>query len=172
MPHIPWIILIPIGVVLAAALIVTILWKNKRARRRPAALRFNKLVLHEYGSAAEESEYELIKTDDGLRISNYFGNWWDEGKGEHSRKNCLAKRKRGSMELYNELAEELAALDVASWNGFRENDADACDGVGFWFELELENGERISASGMNAFPPDYNELAAKIHSLFENKNNP
>ncbi|MBR3298230.1 MAG: hypothetical protein IKI64_03395 [Clostridia bacterium] len=170
MPHIPWIILIPIGIVLAAAIIILIWWMNKRAKRRPVALRFAKLVLHEYGSTAEESEFELIKTVDGLRISNYFGNWWDEGKGEHSRKNCLAKRRRGSMELYNELTDELGRLNIASWNGFNENDPDVCDGMGFWLELELENGERICASGMNAFPPDYHVLAAKLHSLFESKN--
>lgn len=169
MPHLLWLILISIVILIFAAIFVYFRTRKKRSMDALGALRFRKLVFHEYGSTAEESAYELIKTETWLRISNYFGNWWDDGEGEHSRINCLAKRRRGSIELYNELAKEFGRLDIASWNGFDARDPNVCDGEGFWFALELESGEFINACGMNSFPPNYREFIEILHGLFANK---
>lgn len=131
--------------------------------------RFVKLILHEHSCTAEENEYELVRTEKGVRISNFFGNWWDAGEGVHSRKNCLAKRRGGSMELYDELVGKLSDIGVMDWDGFDETDPDVCDGGGFWLEIELEDGRIITASGMNAYPKGYNELISILRGLFEKK---
>lgn len=167
MPDYAWIIAICAASVLLAALIAAAIIKKKISKRADSgALRFTKLLLHEYGCTAEENEYELIKTEKGIRISNYFGNWWDEGNAEHSRKNCLAKRRGGNMELYTELSEELGRLGVASWNGFDETDENVCDGGGFWLDIELEDGGNIHARGANAYPQNYHKLLDRLKGLF------
>lgn len=168
MPPYLWVIIpcsvcVLFGAVFAAYRIKT---KRKKQLVGNGELRFTSLLLHEYGCTAEESEYELIKTERGIRISNYFGNWWDDGDGEHSRKNCLAKRRGGNMALYDELCAEFESLGIASWNGFDETDDDVCDGGGFWLDIELENGDRIHARGMNAYPPNYSYFIERLRSLF------
>ena len=167
MPDYAWIIVFCAVSALIAAFIAAVVIKRKRRKRADNGdLRFTKLLLHEYGCTAEENEYELIKTEKGLRISNYFGNWWDEVDGEKSRKNCLAKRRGGNMALYNELSSELGRLGIASWNGFDETDENVCDGGGFWLDIELEDGGNIHARGSNAYPPNYHQFLDRLKSLF------
>lgn len=162
-----YIILGAFALLALAAVLFFVFRKRLAAKPSKTALRFKKLILHEHGCTAEENEYELLKTENGVRISNYFGNWWDAGEGVHSRKNCLAKRRGGSQQLYNELAELLGSLGVASWNGFDETNPHVCDGGGFSLEIELENGETIFARGMNAYPPHYQELVSRLQGLFD-----
>ncbi|MBR5947095.1 MAG: hypothetical protein IKZ82_00420 [Clostridia bacterium] len=171
MLHTALIIIFAIVIILAAAFGIYFDRKKRHRSITFAALRFKKLVLHEYGRTAEENEYELIRTEKGLRISNYFGNWWDDDNGERSRKNCLARRRSGSLELYGEIVKDFERLDIASWNGFNETDPDVCDGQGFWLEIVLDNGSLISARGINAFPPNYRKFIEMIHGLFDNKEN-
>ena len=132
-------------------------------------LAFTRLILHESGGSAEENEYELVKTEKGVRISNFFGNWWDSSEDVQSRKNCLAKRRGGGVHLYKELAERFGKLGVEAWDGFGERNPDLFDSDGFWLEIELEDGRTITASGSNAYPPNYYEFIDILRGLFENK---
>lgn len=172
MPQLFWIILACALTAATSVLIALFVSKRcKRLKRESQSLAFKKLVLHVRSTMVEENEYELIKTDKGLRISNYFGNWWNEDDADRSRKNCLAKRRGGSLELYNALLKDLDRLGIASWNGFNETDPNVSDGGGFWLEIELENGELISACGTNAYPPNYYEFIEIVRGLFSERKN-
>lgn len=167
-----WLIIGSAAAILLAA-ICFVCWRGFRRRvekkQSCGELRFTKLILHESGCVAEENEYELVKTEKGIRISNFFGNWWDSGEGVHSRKNCLAKRRGGGMQLYEELAKRFGELGVEAWDGFDETDQNVLDGDGFWLEIELEDGGTVSAHGTNAYPPNYHEFIGILRGLFEKR---
>jgi hypothetical protein len=71
-----------------------------------------------------------------------------------------------------QLAELEALLEqngVRAWNGFKGRPSmDVLDGEGFSFSLTLRDGTKISASGENAFPVNYQHFR-KVLRRFADK---
>ena len=63
------------------------------------------------------------------------------------------------------LMQVIDAWDVVSWDGFSESRRYVLDGEGFWLDLALTDGTRISARGDNAFPEHYFDAMGEIWDI-------
>lgn len=70
-----------------------------------------------------------------------------------------------------EVAEALLALideyDLTRWDGFDRAEEGVLDGETFLLKVRLADGTGITASGDNAFPPDYFEAIGAMQRLLE-----
>ena len=130
---------------------------------KAAAFPFKRSTLSETGTAASTYELEVLKTDSGVRVSEYNGPWnyWDDT----SREDCLQARVEGGEDLYQKIALQCSAFGLRSWNGFSKSDPHALDGTMFSFEATLTDGTTISAHGSNAYPDHYRAFVEYIRSL-------
>ena len=126
-------------------------------------MKFKRVTLSETGTMAATMEYELIKTDSGVRISQYYGPW-NYHKGT-DREDCLEKRKEGNDDLYIEIAGKFDKLGIPEWNGFSKSASGVLDGYSFSFEAELMDGSTITAYGSNAYPESYRKVVELIRSV-------
>ena len=70
-------------------------------------------------------------------------------------------------------AEALAQLEalykqcrVATWNGYSKYNSWVSDGEGFSLDIRFADGERLTASGTNAFPDGYGNFRNGLRELF------
>ena len=63
------------------------------------------------------------------------------------------------------LMQVIDTWDVVSWDGFSESRRYVLDGEGFWLDLALTDGTRVSARGDNAFPAHYHDAMGDIWDI-------
>ena len=56
---------------------------------------------------------------------------------------------------------------VAAWNGYSKYNKLVCDGRGFSLEIKFCDGASLFTSGMNAFPPRYDEFLEAISAILD-----
>ena len=82
----------------------------------------------------------------------------------------LAGEQEYSLAMTDNDAGELAALveehHLTDWNGFDEADRMALDGYDFSLEISYADGQKMYASGSNAFPKGYDEAHTAILKFF------
>lgn len=82
----------------------------------------------------------------------------------------LAGEREYILEMTEAEAEELAAIvrkhELNRWNGFDRVDRTALDGTDFDLKIHYEDGQKLSASGSNAFPGGYREAREEILGFF------
>lgn len=61
----------------------------------------------------------------------------------------------------------LDELDLAAWDGYRQEDSTVLDGESFSLNVAFEDGSRIDAVGTNSFPDGYYEKKGAIQAFFE-----
>ena len=127
----------------------TVIQKGEENMNEP--ILFEKMILDINNSMAESDEYEIIKTENGVKAVRYFGNWSDEKDKE----NYIEKEIEGDEELYNEIVDLITKCDIKKWDKFAGEDPDVLDGGGFSFKAELSDGTKIFAHGSNAYPQNY-----------------
>ena len=64
------------------------------------------------------------------------------------------------------IEEILKKYEVDKWNGFHLSAKDVLDGDGFSLSVGMDNKERISASGYEAWPENYGKVCAELDTLF------
>jgi len=93
----------------------------------------------------------------------------DEG-GWRAELSLLCGEREYSFAMTDEEAAKLAALvqehRLNAWNGFDKVDMSALDGTGFELTIDYEDGQRLCASGSNAFPEGYREAREAILEFF------
>ena len=57
--------------------------------------------------------------------------------------------------------------DVARWDGFDQSREHVLDGEGFWLEVTLTDGTRITAQGENAFPENYFPAMGRMQEVLD-----
>ena len=61
----------------------------------------------------------------------------------------------------------LDELDLAAWDGYRQEDSTVLDGESFSLNAAFEDGSGIDAVGTNSFPDGYYEKKGAIQAFFE-----
>ena len=61
----------------------------------------------------------------------------------------------------------LDELDLAAWDGYRQEDSTVLDGESFSLNVAFEDGSGIDAVGTNSFPDGYYEKKGAIQAFFE-----
>ena len=61
----------------------------------------------------------------------------------------------------------LDELDLAAWDGYRQEDSAVLDGESFSLNVAFEDGSGIDAVGTNSFPDGYYEKKGAIQAFFE-----
>lgn len=61
----------------------------------------------------------------------------------------------------------LDELDLAVWDGYRQEDSAVLDGESFSLNVAFEDGSGIDAVGTNSFPDGYYEKKGAIQAFFE-----
>ncbi len=61
----------------------------------------------------------------------------------------------------------LDELDLAAWDGYRQEDSAVLDGESFSLNVAFEDGSGIDAVGTNRFPDGYYEKKGAIQAFFE-----
>ena len=119
-------------------------------------LDFERITLTITGTMAWTTEYELLKTKDGLLATKYDGSW--KYNKREKRKDCQVGQGIGTSSTYRNVARTLYRLGVESWDGFSKSDPNALDGQSFSLEIVLPGGRTIWAHGCNAYPKNYREF--------------
>ena len=57
--------------------------------------------------------------------------------------------------------------DVPRWDGFDESEENVLDGEGFWLEIALTDGTRITARGENACPENYFPAISRMQETLD-----
>lgn len=117
---------------------------------------FRRMTFREQGMAALTYEVEALRTENGVEISIYDGNW--NYAGDVSRGDCLTQRRTGDQALYQEIAQLAGACRIRKWDGFRKSSRHVLDGKMYGFDAELADGETVRATGSNRVPDHYREL--------------
>ena len=131
---------------------------------KPAKMfEFKRVTLRVSGMMASATEYEALKTAQGVEVSCYDGPLvYHEGT---SRESCLKVRKKGRDTLYYELAEFFDKIEIEKWDGFSKSNSMVLDGYSFSFEAETVNGKTIYAHGNNSYPPHYGEFVNYLQDI-------
>lgn len=69
--------------------------------------------------------------------------------------------------LMDALRQVIAEYDLESWDGFHDSDPNVLDGEFFSLEMSYADGSSIYASGDNAFPERYFDVADSIEAIFK-----
>ena len=126
---------------------------------------FDSIIIDENGTTAETSEYEVLRTSDGVRISHYVLAW---DIGDTPKDEYLTRRTEGGEELYLRVLDLVNKCEVKSWDGFSKSDPYVLDGTMFTMTGNID-GKDISASGSNAFPQGFSEFEKELRDiLYEN----
>ena len=70
-------------------------------------------------------------------------------------------------ETADALMQIIDEYDVARWDGFSESEEHVLDGEGFWLEIALTDGTRITARGENAFPENYFPAISRMQETLD-----
>ncbi len=126
---------------------------------------FKRITIRESGMMAQVTEYELLKTDDGITVSQYFGRWsLYDGAG---REECLYKKVEGDKAMYEKFAKLAANCNVKGWDGFDGVDMEVLDGQSIMVEAELADGKTIYAHGSNSYPAGYFEFVDEVYNVLK-----
>ena len=125
---------------------------------------FERIVLTTGGTSTEVVELEVTRTEEGVELKSYRGDW-PYGGGD--REEFLLERITGSKETYGKLARLLGGCGVRSWDGFSGSDPNVLDGESFHLRIELSDGGTVEAGGTNAYPRLYRDFVRGISACFE-----
>ena len=133
---------------------------------KPARMfEFKRVTLRVSGMMASATEYEALKTAQGVEVSLYDGPWvYHEGT---SRESCLQARKKGGEALYYEMAEFFDKIEIEKWDGFSKSNSMVLDGYTFSFEAETADGKTIYAHGSNSYPSHYDDFVNYIRDILQ-----
>ncbi len=132
--------------------------------KRPENISFKRLTLRISGMAVEVTEYELLKTENGMNAALYFGRWqYDE---LIARRDCLRSQKDCPADEYERFNTLLNSLKVVKWNGRSYNNPMVLDGESFSLEIELSDGRILYCHGTNSWPDGYRTLESAVRELF------
>ncbi len=129
-------------------------------------MEFTRITIQEWGMMASAQAYELLRTDEGARLSFYDGPW--EYDDDLEMEDCLRFRIEGDEVFYQELAALAGECGVMKWNGFSKSASGVLDGGGFSMSGELPDGTAISARGSNAYPKGYGDFTNALYDRLRN----
>lgn len=123
---------------------------------------FEQMTITISGTSAETEVYEILKTDEGARISYYRGPWMYDD--DMDREECLQKRVDGGQELVDTLLYIFTECRILKWDGFHGTNDQVLDGDSYTLEAVVNDGRTISCSGCNAYPDHYGSLMRAINA--------
>ncbi len=124
---------------------------------------FESILISEHRTAAITYEYEILKTESGVRVSYYCGAW--NFRKDTDRESCLEQRVEGGTDLYEKIIELTNACRLKKWDGFSKAPRNVLDGGGFRFEMITSDGKKLSGHGENACPKGYREFMAALRKI-------
>ena len=125
---------------------------------------FTSITISESGSRGFTDEYELLRTEDGARLTLYSGSW--KYKDGADREEYVRFRVEGGEDFYKELLELLKTYKVGNWNGFTgSNPKGVLDGKQFTMSGTVNGETRIYATGSNNFPKQYRDFLKALDGL-------
>lgn len=127
---------------------------------------FREISIYCYGTSTETSDYEIVRTEDGVRISYYRGSWDYDDSLEME--DCLERQYDGDQSDYETILAAMNECGVAAWDGFDKSSRYAVDGDGFSMTAVIDEGQEITARGLNAYPKGYSDFMKCINDLLEN----
>lgn len=68
-----------------------------------------------------------------------------------------------------EILKVLKEYRIDKWNGFNKTNQNVLDGDGFNLSINMDNNQRIQASGYMMWPDNYKEFQSRISNIFMNK---
>lgn len=111
-------------------------------------------------------EYEITGSEAGAVLSLYKGSWlYNESVSKES--DCLEGRREGGKELYEDIIALMNECKVGSWNGFSKSAKNVLDGYMFTFTAKVNGGEKIYATGSNAYPRRYSEFRDAVTEIIK-----
>lgn len=92
------------------------------------------------------------------------------GSGWQAEISLLCGEREYCLPMTDEEAAELISLvkthQLNRWNGFDKVDRSALDGTDFTLQIGYEDGQKLYASGSNAFPEGYKAAHEEIRRFF------
>ncbi len=128
---------------------------------------FESILISEHRTAAITYEYEILKTDAGVRISYYCGAW--NFREDTDREDCLEQRIEGGSKLCERITKLEETCRLRKWNGFAKAPRNVLDGGGFRFTAITSDGEKLSGHGENAYPKGYREFMTALKEILSGK---
>lgn len=101
----------------------------------------------------EISSFTLTRTEEGACVT--LGSGYSEEEYVYPEDAGLLDKAKEILEKY----------EVGKWNGFHETDPMALDGSGFSLRVTFSDGTKISASGNNRFPENYDSFCSELGDL-------
>ncbi|MBO6230722.1 MAG: hypothetical protein J6O50_09150 [Ruminiclostridium sp.] len=130
------------------------------------AKEFDCITIDITGTMASTREYELLRTDNGARLSLYDGAW--EFDDELTKEECLRKRIEGDSEFYAELLDLANECGLKKWDGFSKSASGVLDGESFTLRGTVD-GKAMSARGSNAYPSGFHDLTRALWDMLSEK---
>ena len=121
-----------------------------------------KITMTVNGSMAYTTEYEVLRTENGVTVSKYEGPW--NYHDDTTREDFLDMRKEGDEDLYNQICKAASDCGVKSWDGFSRSFSDVCDGESISVNATID-GKAISAHGYVAKPDGYREFVQILNDI-------
>ncbi len=131
------------------------------------AKEFDSIIIDIQGTEAATQEYEVLRTDDGVRISYYYGPW--NYNDDEPKEDYLEMRAEGGSELYEQLLDLVNDHKVKKWDGFSKSASGVLDGEMFSMSGTID-GKDIYAHGSNAFPEGFRQFTAALWDIMKEKN--
>ncbi len=128
---------------------------------------FESIIIDITGTEAATHEYEVLRTDGGVRISYYYGPW--NYSDDEPKENYLEMRAEGGSELYEQVLGLVNDCSVKKWDGFSKSASGVLDGEMFSMSGTID-GENISAHGSNAFPKGFREFTDALWDIMKENN--